>query len=55
MKAPPSFSALFSIGLVQESMFGNLTRPQLLRLVRTLNRECRDWCDADLRHCDAGG
>ena len=55
MKAPPSFSTLFSIGPAQESVFGNLTRPQLLKLVRTLCRECRDWVDSELRHCDAGG
>jgi len=37
-KPPPSFSTLFSIGLVQETLFGELTRVELVRLVRTLNR-----------------
>ena len=55
LKPPPAFSALFSIGLVQEQLFAKLTRVQLLRKVRGLNCECRDWVDAELRHCDAGG
>ena len=36
-----------------EATLGGLTRPELLRLVRTLNTECRGWCDAELLHCDA--
>jgi len=31
MKAPPSFSALFSIGPAQEALFGELTRVELLK------------------------
>ena len=54
-RPPPSFSALFSIGPVQEALFETLTRPQLLKLVRTLSTECRDWVDAELRHADASG
>jgi len=37
MKAPPSFSTLFSIGPVQEAPFSTLTTPQLRLKVRTLN------------------
>jgi len=49
-KPPPSFSVLFSIGPVQETLFAALTRPQLLLKVRTLNREGRDWVDAEFMH-----
>jgi len=31
MKAPPSFSTLFSIGPALESVFGNLTQLELLK------------------------
>jgi len=55
MKAPLSFSTLFSIGPAQESVFGNLPRVELLKLVRTLCRECRDWVDSERRHADARG
>ena len=55
MKAAPSFSMLFSVGPAQEALFSNLTRVELLTLVRTLSTECRDWVDAELRHADAGG
>ena len=55
MKAPASFSTLFSIGLVQEALFSILTRVELLLRVRSLSTECRDWVDAELRHADAGG
>jgi len=40
-RPPPSFSALFSIGPMQEALFSNLTRVELLKLVRTLCTECR--------------
>jgi len=50
MKAPPSFSTLFSIGPAQEALFSTLTRVELLLSVRTLCTECRDWVDAELLH-----
>jgi len=49
-KPPPTFSALFSIGPVQENLFSSLTRVELVLLVRTLNRECKEWVDAELQH-----
>ena len=50
MKAPPSFSMLFSIGPAQEALLSTLTRVELLLRVRTLSTECRDWVDAELLH-----
>ena len=53
LKQPPSFIALFSIGPVQEALFGSLTTVELLLKVRALNRQGRQWVEAELLH--AGG
>jgi len=48
LKPPPTFSALFSIGPVQESVFSSLTMAELLLKVAVLSSECNDWAKAEL-------
>jgi len=54
LKPPPTFSALFSIGPVQEAMFSSLTTVELLLQVAPVNRECNEWVKAELLHAGGG-
>jgi len=51
----PTFSALFTIGPVQEALFATLSHVELLQKVRTLNKEGKQWVDDELLHAGGGG
>ena len=48
------FSALFSIGPVQEALFSTLTTAELLLKFEGLNRECKSWVDDEVLHAGGG-